>query len=114
MQARHRHPVDSVPRPPLRLNAVDWAIYAIVVACTIGAWAFSCSQGALDTQQCMRDDAPRLLGILLQAGALVLAVWTGSELGRRQRSTLIGLACGTVLFFVLSALLSWIGLSPGA
>jgi hypothetical protein len=60
-------------RPPLRLNAVDWAIYAIVVAATLGAWAFTCSNTP-DTQQCMRDGAPRLLGVLLQAGILVLAV----------------------------------------
>ena len=35
--------------------------------------------------------APGLLGVLLQAGVLILAVWTGSEVGRRQRSTLLGL-----------------------
>ena len=61
----------------------------------------------------MLAGAPRILSILLQAGVLVLAVWTGSEICRRQRSNLTGLACGIVLFFVLSALLSWLGLSPG-
>jgi 1,4-dihydroxy-2-naphthoate octaprenyltransferase len=34
-------------RPPLRLNAVDWAICAIVAACVLGAWAFTCSSIAL-------------------------------------------------------------------
>lgn len=113
MQARHHHPVRDDQRPPLGLNAVDWLIYAIVVVCVIGAWTFTCSSTP-DMQQCMRDGAPGLLGVLLQAGVLVLAVWTGSEMGRRQRSIWIGLACGTVLFFILSALLSWLGLSPRA
>jgi hypothetical protein len=112
MQARHHHPSNRDQRPPLRLNALDWAIYALVVVCTLGAWAFSCSSTP-DRQQCMRHEAPRLLGILLQAGVLVLAAWTGSEIGRRRRSNSIGLACGIVLFFILSALLSWLGLSPG-
>ena len=62
----------------------------------------------------MRDGAPGLLGVLLQAGVLVLAVWTRSEVGRRQRSTLLGLASGIVLFFVLSWLLTWLGLGPTA
>ena len=98
-------------RPPLRLNAVDWAIYAIVVAATLGAWAYSCSSTS-NLQQCMRDGAPELLGVLLQAGILVLAVWTGSEVGRRRRSTWLGLACGPVLFLALTGVLTWLGLSP--
>ena len=97
-------------RPPLRLNAVDWAIYAIVVACTLGAWAFTCSSTP-DVQQCMRDGAPGLLGVLLQAGIL-LSVWTGSEVGRRGQSTWLGLAAGAVLFFALTGLLAWLGLGP--
>jgi len=52
------------------------------------------------------------LAIVLQAGILVLAVWTASEVGRRHRSAAIGLACGAVLFFALSGLLTWLGLSP--
>jgi hypothetical protein len=96
-------------RPPLRLNAVDWAIYAIVAACVLGAWAFTCSSTP-DMQQCMRDGAPGLLGILLQAVILVLAVWTGSEVGRRQRSTSLGLAGGTAVFLALTGLLAWFGL----
>ena len=51
---------------------------------------------------------------MLQAGVLILAVWTGSEVGRRQRSTLLGLASGIALFFILSGLLTWLGLSPTA
>ena len=113
MQARRHHPVHDDQRLPLRLNAVDWLIYAIVVVCIVAAWAFTCSSKP-DIQQCMRDGAPGLLGVLLQAGVLVLAVWTGSEVGRRQRSTLLGLAGGIVLFFVLSWLLTWLGLSPTA
>ena len=97
-------------RAQLRL-AVDWAVYAIVVAATLGAWAYSCSSTP-DLQQCMRDGAPALLGVLLQAGILVLEVWTGSEVGRRQRSTWLGLACGAVLFFALAGVLAWLGLSP--
>jgi hypothetical protein len=60
----------------------------------------------------MRDGMPGILGFLLQACVLVLAVWSGSELGRRQQSTWIGFACGAVLFFMLSGLLTWLDLSP--
>jgi hypothetical protein len=42
--------------PPLRLNVVDWLIYAI------------------------------LLGGIIMSGAVLLAVWTGLEVARRQRS----------------------------
>ena len=111
MRARHHHLFHADRRSTLRLNALDWAIYAIVALCTIGAWAFSCSRSP-DVRQCMHDGAPALLGVLLQAGVLVLAVWTGSEVGRRQRSTWLGLVCGAVLFFALSGLLTWLGLSP--
>ena len=97
--------------PPLRLNAVDRAVYAIVVAATLGAWTYSCSSTP-NLQECMRDGAPGLLGVLLQAGILVLAVWTGSEVGRRRQSTWLGLACGTVLFFALSGVLAWLGFGP--
>ena len=111
MQAHRYPPAHDDRRPPLRLNAVDWLIYAIVAGCTVGAWALNCSSTA-DMQQCMRYGAPGLLGVVLQAGVLVFAVWTGSEVARRRRSTLLGLASGIVLFFVLSGLLSWLGLSP--
>ena len=56
---------------------------------------------------------PGLLGVALQAGVLVLAVWTGSEAGRRVKSTWVGLATGSVIFFALTALLVWLGLTPG-
>jgi len=111
MRSRIENRLEHNARAPLRLNAVDWLIYAIVAACALGAWAFSCSR-TLKMQQCMRDGAPGLLGVVLQAGILVLAVWTASEVGRRHRSAAIGLACGAVLFFALSGLLTWLGLSP--
>src|SRR3954454_9289389 len=111
MRARQHHLFHADRRSALRLNALDWAIYAIVALCTIGAWAFTCTRSP-DVGQCMRDGAPALLGVLLQAGVLVLAVWTGSEVGRRQGSTLLGLACGTVIFMTLSGVLAWLGLSP--
>jgi len=44
MQARHHHHDDQ--RPPLRLNAVDWLIYAILVVCIVASWAFSCSSAS--------------------------------------------------------------------
>jgi hypothetical protein len=108
---RPSHSFEPDRRAPLRLNAVDWAIYAIVALCTVGAWAFTCTR-ASDVGHCMRDGAPALLGVLLQAAILVFAIWTGSELGRRSRSVVAGLASGAALFLVLSALLSWLGLSP--
>ena len=111
MQARHRYPTREGQRPPLRLNAVDWAIYLIIAVCTLGAWAYTCSLTS-DVRQCMRAGAPEILGVLLQAAALVLAVWAGSELGRRSRSTTAGIACGIVLFFFLSAVLTWLGFEP--
>jgi len=79
MAADQPHPLHQYLYPPLRLNAVDWLIYGILLGCTIGA------------------------------GALVLAVWTGLEVIRGQRSPWIGLACGALL---LSGLLIWLGLSP--
>jgi len=90
-------------------NTLVWWILGLGVLCLFSGRAIHCS-GA-DFQQCMRDAMPGMLGVLLQAGVLVLAVWTGSEFGRRQRSTWIGLACGTVLFFTLSGLL-WLNVSP--
>jgi hypothetical protein len=96
MQTRHHHPVNEISRPPLRLTAIDRVLYC----------------KGYDLRQCMRDGAPGLLGLLLQAGALVLAVWPDSEVDRRSRSTLIGLACGTLPFIVLSGLLAWLWLSP--
>jgi hypothetical protein len=68
--------------------------------------------GTPDLQQCMRNGAPKLLSVLLQAGILVLSVWTGSEVGRRQRSTWLGLAAGTAVFLALTGLLAWLGLGP--
>ena len=111
MQAQHQHPAHPKQRPPLRLNAVDWAIYLSVAVCMLGGWAITCSWTS-DVGQCIRDGAPALLGVLLSAGALVLAVWTGSEIGHRSGSTTAGLACGVLLFFVLSALLTWLGFGP--
>ena len=52
--------------PALRLNALDWALFALIVVCTLGAWAFSCSS-ASDLRQCMRDSAPKILSILSPA-----------------------------------------------
>jgi len=78
MQARHRHPVQADPRQPLRLNALDWLLYTIGIVCLIGA------------------------------GVLVLAVWTGLEVVRGQRSPWIGFACAAVF---LAGLLIWLGLS---
>jgi hypothetical protein len=109
---RPMHSLELHRRVPLRLNAVDWWIYAIVVACTLGAWIISCSS-KLDVQQCMRDGAPKLLGILLQAGVLVFAVWAGSEVGRRMKSTVSGFACGTAILLVLTGLQGWLGMLPG-
>jgi hypothetical protein len=60
----------------------------------------------------MRDGAPALLGVLLQAGVLVGAVSAASEAGRRSRSTVVGLVAGTILFALGSALLAVFGLSP--
>jgi hypothetical protein len=111
MQAHRYPPVDRASHRRLRLNALDWAIYAIVALCTIGGWAFTCTKSA-DIGQCMRDGAPALLGVLLQAAVLVGAVWAGSEIGRRSQSTIVGLSGGTVLFLLASALLSVLGLSP--
>ena len=101
----------NVQRSPSRPSAVESAIYGIVALCTVGAWAFSCTKSA-DVGQCMRDGAPALLGVLLQASALVGAVWAGYEVGRRANSTVVGFCCGAMLFFLGSGLLTVVGLSP--
>ena len=111
MQARHRQAVHSDPRQPLRLNAVDWAIYGIVVVSIFGGRALSCS-GVGRFQQCMRDGMPGIIGVALQAGVLVVAVWTGSGIGQARKSTGLGLACGALIFLLLSSLLGWLGLAP--
>lgn len=77
-----------------------------------GGRALYC-RGAGSVQQWMRDGMPGVLSVALQAGALVFAVWAGSEVGRRVELTGIGLACGTATFFVLTALLAWLGLTLG-
>ena len=106
-QGKVTGPVSGEPQP--RANAPAWWILGLGVLCLFAGRAIHCSRA--DFAQCMRDGMPGMLGVLLQAGVLVLAVWAGSELGHRQRSTWIGLACGTVLFFALSGLL-WINLGP--
>ena len=96
--------------PQRRANALAWWLLGLGVLCLFAGRAIHCS-GA-DFRKCMRDGMPGMLGVLLQAGVLVLAVWAGSELGRRQRSTWLGLACGTVLFSALSGLIAWLDLGP--
>ena len=104
----YRHRLCEEPQP--RTDALAWWTLGLGVLCLFAGRAIHCSES--DFQQCMRDGMPGMLGVLLQAGVLVLAVWAGSELGRRQRSTWIGLACGAVLFSALSGLLAWLDLSP--
>ena len=64
-------------------------------------------------QQCMRDGVPSFLALALQPGAVVLAVWAGSEVGRRVRSTWMGLTGGMIVLFALSAAVVWLGLAAG-
>ena len=82
---RPTHSLVPHRRAPLRLNAVD---------CGRALFCRGAGFG-----QCMRNGMPALLDVALQAGVLVLAVWTGSEVGRRVKSTWVGLATGTVIFF---------------
>ena len=96
------------PRP--LASVLAWWSLGLGVLSLFAGRAFHCS--GVEFGQCMRDGLPGLLGVLLHAAVLVLAVWTGSEVGRRSRSTLTGFACGTVLFFALFGLLAWLGLSP--
>jgi len=60
-------------RAPVRLNAVDWYIYGIVLLSIFGGRALYCRGTGFG--QCMRDGMPNLLGMALQAGVLVFAVW---------------------------------------
>ena len=93
-----------------RTTALAWWLLGLGVLCLFAGVALHCS--GTDFRQCMRDGMPAIRDALLQGSVLILAVWTGSELGRRQRSNWMGLAGGTALFFALSGTLSWLGLSP--
>jgi hypothetical protein len=94
-----------------RFNAVDAWVCAIVGLSIICGRALYCS--GHDFRQCMRDGLPGVLGVVFQAGVLVLAVWAGSTFGQRLGSTAWGLACGTAVFSVLSGVLAWLGFMPG-
>ena len=96
---RPSHSFEPHRRSPLRLNAADWWIYGIVVLSIFGGRALSCS-GVGRFQQCMRDGMPGIIGVALQAGVLVVAVWAGSGIGQARKSTGIGLACGALIFLL--------------
>ena len=106
---RPTHRLEPRRRAPLRLNALNWWIYGLVVLCAFAGRALYCSGN--DFRQCMRDGMPGIAGVLLQAGALVLAVWEGSGIGRRHSNGL-GLAAGTAIFLGLMGFLAWLGILP--
>ena len=91
------------------LNAVDWAVHASFAAGTLGAWGLQLEH----SRHAAIHTARRAARGTLLAGIFVLGVWTGAEVGRRQRSTWLGLASSAVLFFA-SGLLTWLGLGPWA
>ena len=82
----------------------------IVVLSVLGGRAISCS-GVGRFQQCVCDGMPGIIGVALQAGVLVFAVWAGSGIGQARKSTGLGLACGALIFLLLSSLLGWLGLA---
>ena len=109
---RPAHRLEPHRRAALRLHALDWWILGTGVLSLFLGRALYC-RDAGSFQQCMRDGVPSFLALALQAGAVVLAVWAGSEVGRRVRSTWMGLTGGMIVLFALSAAVVWLGLAAG-
>jgi hypothetical protein len=99
-------------RSPNRLNAVDWWILGIVVLALFGGRTLYCATGDSAFQSCMRQGMPRVIGMSLQAAALIFAIWVGPMIGRRFESRVLGLVSGATVFIAISALLLWLGLLP--
>jgi hypothetical protein len=89
------------------MNAMDGWLLALVVFCLFTARVLHCATGAAGFQACMQSGMPRVLGMALQAGAMIFAIWTGPKVGRRLESAVLGYVSGVTIFLALSALLFW-------
>ena len=58
----------------------------------------------------MQFGMPRVIGMSLQAGALILAIWAGPKIGRTLNSQVLGYVSGGTIFLALTALLLWLGI----
>ena len=95
-----------------RANAMDGWILAIVVFCLFSGRTIYCASVGGDFQACMQSGMPRGIGMSLQAGVLILAVWAGPKIGRRFESQVLGYVSGGMILLALSALLLWLGIVP--
>ena len=89
---------------------MDGWIFALVVFCLFAGRAIYCATGNPSFQACMRSGMPRVLGMALQAGALILAIWVGPTIGKRLDSQVLGYVSGGTIFLALAALQLWLGL----
>ena len=60
---------------------MDGWILALVVFCRFAGRAVYCATGDTGFQACMQSGMPRVLGMALQAGALIFAIWVGPKIG---------------------------------
>jgi len=99
-------------RSPDRLNAVDWWILGIGGLALFGGRTLYCATRDSAFQSCMQQGMTRVIGVPLQAAALIFAIWVGPMIGSRFGSKVLGLVSGATVFVALSALLLWLGLLP--
>jgi hypothetical protein len=93
-----------------RANAMDGWLLALVVFCLFAGRALYCANGDGPFQACMQSGMPRVIGMSLQAGAVILAIWVGPKIGWRLNSRVLGYFSGGTIFLALSALLLWLGI----
>ena len=93
-----------------RANAMDGWILALVVFCLFAGRALYCTSGDAGFQSCMQSGMSRVLGMSLQAGTMILAIWAGPKIGQRLNSQVLGYVSGGTIFLALSALLLWFGI----
>ena len=93
-----------------RANAMDSWLLALVVFGLFAARALYCANGAAPFQACMQSGMPSVLGMSLQAGAMIFAIWAGPKIGRRLEYEVLGYVSGGTIFLALSALLLWLGI----
>ena len=79
-----------------------------VVLCLFGGRAIYSATSDAGFQACMQSGMLRVLGMSLQAGALILAIWGGPKIGKWLGSQVLGYVCGGTIFLAMSALVLWL------
>jgi hypothetical protein len=94
-------------------NAMDGWLLAMFVFCLLTARVIYCATGEMGFQTCMQSGMPKVIGMALQAGVSILAIWAGPKIGRQFDSEVLGYAAGGAIFLALSVLLLWLGIVQG-